>query len=110
MKQILVILSAVVLVGCGEKPTEEVFAEEASADEGEGSHQSTPHIGGDRPKFLRTKAKAEAGDADAQFSLYMMYSLGEGVQMDGKEGVKWCRKASRRETAFQKLSWFCPAM
>ena len=68
MKQILLMIALVALVGCGKKPAEWSFAE--------------------------TKAKAEAGDADAQYNLGLMYVLGEGVEQDFKEAVKWYQKAA----------------
>jgi len=61
-------IALVALVGCGKKPAEWSFAE--------------------------TKAKAEAGDADAQYNLGLMYVLGEGVEQDFKEAVKWYQKAA----------------
>ena len=46
------------------------------------------------PPFAETKAKAEAGDADAQFNLGVMYYQGLGVEQDLKEAVKWYQKAA----------------
>jgi TPR repeat protein len=37
---------------------------------------------------------ADQGDADAQFNLGRMYSLGQGVQQDGAEAVAWYRKSA----------------
>jgi hypothetical protein len=68
MKQILLMIALVALVGCGKKPAEGSFAQ--------------------------TKAKAEAGDADAQYNLGAMYDFGQGVEQDFKEAVKWYRKAA----------------
>ena len=51
---------------------------------------------------IRTQAdsylqKAEHGDVSAQYSLSTMYSLGRGgVEKDGREAVKWCRKAAEQ--------------
>ena len=70
MKQILLMIAVVALVGCGKKPAEGSFAE--------------------------TKAKAEAGDAEAQIDLGVMYEYGEGVEQDFKEAVKWYRKAAEQ--------------
>jgi uncharacterized protein len=70
MKQILLMIGMVALVGCGKKPTEGSFAE--------------------------TKAKAEAGDAFAQFNLGNMYGYGEEVEQDLKEMVKWFQKAANQ--------------
>jgi len=44
--------------------------------------------------FLQTKAKAKAGDANAQNLLGVMYDVGFGVLEDDKEAVKWYRKSS----------------
>ena len=46
------------------------------------------------------KAKAEKGDARAQFSLGVRYSLGDGVAKDEAEAVKWYRKAADQGDAF----------
>ena len=69
MKQILVMMAAVVLVGCGES------AEEQAA---------------------KAKTKAQAGDTEAQFVLGIMYANGSGVEQDFKEAVKWFRKAAHQ--------------
>ena len=44
--------------------------------------------------FLKTKAKAEAGDVNAQNLLGVMYDVGFGVPEDDQEAVKWYRKAA----------------
>ena len=44
--------------------------------------------------FAETKAKAEAGDAIAQYNLGVMYEKGQGVEQDFKEAVKWWQKAA----------------
>ena len=68
MKQILLMIAVVAVVGCGKKTAEEVFAEQ--------------------------KAKAEAGDASAQSIVGQMYRQGLGVEQDFKEGFKWHQKAA----------------
>jgi uncharacterized protein len=40
------------------------------------------------------RKKAEAGDAEAQFNLGVIYNNGQGVARDEKEAVKWFRKAT----------------
>jgi len=50
----------------------------------------------DRTRFEETKAKAEKGDAEAQYSLSGMYVTGEGVAKDGDESLKWLRKAAEQ--------------
>src|SRR2546427_12286864 len=37
---------------------------------------------------------AEAGDADAQCAVASMYHLGNGVEPDGKEAVRWYTRAA----------------
>ena len=49
--------------------------------------------------FLKTKTKAEAGDANAQNLLGVMYDVGFGVSEDDKEAVKWYRKAAAQGNA-----------
>ena len=44
--------------------------------------------------FEETRAKAEQGDAEAQFNLGSCYDNGEGVEMNKTEAVKWFRKAA----------------
>ena len=39
---------------------------------------------------------AEAGDAELQFSLGVMYEHGEGVRQDYAEAVRWYRKAAEQ--------------
>ena len=45
-------------------------------------------------KFEAIKRKAEQGDEVAQFNLGRLYYLGEGVEKDLKEAMKWFRKAA----------------
>jgi len=44
--------------------------------------------------FEVIKAKAEKGDAIAQFNLGVSYANGQGVPQDRAEAVKWYRKAA----------------
>jgi TPR repeat protein len=57
--------------------------------------------------FDETKANAERGDPDAQFSLGLMYANGTGVQKDSAEAVKWYRIAADRGNAMAQraLGW-----
>ena len=66
MKQILLMIAVVALVGCG-KPKTELEA---------------------------TKEKADQGFADAQSGLGYMYQEGQGVEQDFKEALKWYQKAA----------------
>ena len=47
-------------------------------------------------RFLEYKAKAEQGDAEAQFNLGFCYDDGRGVRKDYGEAVKWYRKAAEQ--------------
>ena len=46
--------------------------------------------------FEEFKAKAEKGDAEAQFKLGGCYRLGVGVAKEAPEAVKWYRKAAEQ--------------
>jgi len=50
-------------------------------------------------KFLEYEAKAEQGDAEAQFNLGYCYDDGRGVTKNSKEAVKWYRKAAEQNYA-----------
>jgi hypothetical protein len=50
----------------------------------------------DQKPIEAIKAKAEAGDAEAQFQLGRRYDHGEGVAKDFVEAVKWYRKAAEQ--------------
>ena len=89
MNKLLLLVMAVVLVGgCGGK--QEPVQPSAS-------DLTTP------PPFAETKAKAEAGDARAQYNLGLMYDNGEGVEQDFKEAIKWYQKAADQGYA----EWQC---
>ncbi len=49
--------------------------------------------------FLETRAKAEAGNAQAQFSLGGLYATGKGVKRDSRRAVEWYRKAAEQGLA-----------
>ena len=42
------------------------------------------------------RARAEAGDAEAQKNLGVMYAIGEGMPQDDAEAVAWFRKAAEQ--------------
>ena len=46
--------------------------------------------------MLRLRLAAEQGNADAQYSLGVMYDDGRGVPQDGAEAVKWYRLAAEQ--------------
>src|SRR5260221_9728507 len=54
---------------------------------------------GDRRLFEEARAKAEKGDALAQFNLALMYFQGIGCAKNPAEGVKWCRSAAEQGSA-----------
>ena len=81
MKQIVVMMAAVVLVGCGKGDGDSKTAEEAAQD-------------GDIPALKRM---AENGDAEAQYHLAQGYSDGvKGLEWDHEEAAKWYRKAAEQ--------------
>ena len=47
------------------------------------------------------KVAAEQGDAEAQFSLGVMYDFGEGVPQNDTEAVRWYRMAAEQGAAAQ---------
>ncbi len=53
------------------------------------------------------RAKAESGNAKAQFDLGMIYADGKGVRLDYAEAIKWHRKAADQgsSNAQYKLGW-----
>jgi len=57
-----------------------------------------------KKRTLETLEQAEAGDAEAQYSLGVMYAYGEGVPRDKTEAVKWYRKAADRNRVAAKVS------
>src|SRR3974390_805842 len=54
--------------------------------------------------FEQTKAKAEAGDIDAQKQMAKMYAKGVGVETNFVEAVKWLRKAADKGDAQAQLT------
>ena len=52
-----------------------------------------------RNPFEKMKARAEKGDAEAQFFLGSVYQTGNGVPKDEVEAVKWYRKAADQGNA-----------
>ena len=53
----------------------------------------------DRKHFEETQAKAEQGDAEAQYGLGICYYDGLGVTKNAVEAVKWFRKAAEQNDA-----------
>ncbi len=50
----------------------------------------------ERPALRRLREAAEQGDADAQYSLGLIYANGQGVPRDHAEAAKWYRKAAEQ--------------
>lgn len=50
---------------------------------------------------------AEAGDAEAQYRLGMLYGNGEGVELDHRQAEQWFSRAARQghEDALLNLAW-----
>jgi TPR repeat protein len=107
MKQVLVMMAAVFLVGCGNKDDGNIGEGEPSAiDRIEDplpfsmpKKSSAGYVPPNPSKFLEIKTKAEAGDAKAQFDLCFMYGEGLGVPQNDEESVKWLRKAADQGNA-----------
>ena len=109
MKQILLMIGMVALVGCGKKTAEEVFAEsKAKAEAGDALAQS--HLGqmyrqglgveqDFKEAFKWTQKAADQGNALDQYNLGFMYDNGRGVEQDSKEAVKWYQKAADQGAA-----------
>ena len=50
----------------------------------------------DASDFRQTLQLAEQGNAEAQFSLGLMYDNGQGVRQDYAEAFRWYRKAAEQ--------------
>ena len=106
MKQLLLLIMTVVLVGCGKKEDgkSQSNAKTPSPTTSTKPEPQTEPIDTDtdaekeKPLSESTKlliAQAEKGDADAAEKLGDMYYVGfGGVSRDGKESVKWYRKSA----------------
>ena len=75
MKKYLFVLSLILIISCSNSTT-------------------LPNNSSGITSKTETKAKAEAGDANAQNLLGVMYDVGFGVPEDDQEAVKWYRKAA----------------
>jgi uncharacterized protein len=54
----------------------------------------TPGAGASEEDFREAMKRAEKGDSEAQLSVGMMYSFGEGVPQNFEEALKWYRRAA----------------
>ena len=81
MKKLLLLVMAVVVVGCGKKEDEKAKA------------------------FREWKAFAETGgDAAAQYHLGWMYNTGTWLEQDQKEAVKWYHKSAEQGNGFAQFT------
>lgn len=65
-------------------------------------HPSAPQCrqaGTDEQFHQEIKQLAESGDAEAQYSLAMMYDFGGHVPRDGEKAIFWLRKAAEQDLA-----------
>jgi hypothetical protein len=53
----------------------------------------------DQKPIMEVKSKAEAGDAESQVELGLLYDKGEGVAKDHAQAAKWYRKAAEQNFA-----------
>ena len=58
------------------------------------------------PEIDALRARAEQGDASAQFNLGVRYADGEGVPQDDAEAVRWYRLAAARHCQVEASSRF----
>ena len=58
-------------------------------------------------RFKQTLPGAEAGDAQAQYEIALMYEIGDGTKKDTKQTLKWLLKAAEQGHAPSryKLGW-----
>ena len=96
------------LAGCGEKATDNKTEAAASAAQTKELHPWDPGWAPkeltQEEKFAETKKKAEAGDAQAQYNLGVMYYSGEGVPKDATKAVEWFEKAATQGYAAAQLT------
>ena len=87
MKTSFIIIFALLLIGCKNTPPSTSLAQQSDASK----------------RFAEIKIKAQQGDAKAQFKLGNCYRMGEGVNKDVTEAVKWYRKAAEQDNAEAQL-------
>jgi len=118
MKQLLLLIMTVVLVGCGKKeegkpqsnaktpsPTTSTKSDpQTEPTDTDTDTDTDADAEKEKPLSESTKlliAQAEKGDADAAEKLGDMYYVGfGGVSKDGKEAVNWYRKAAEQGNAY----------
>jgi len=98
-------------ISCGGSPSkatvEEVkAAQTASASDSEVGNLFDSAKAGNKPAVQRLKVLANAGNADAQNCLGVMYYLGKGVPKDEVQSVYWNRKAAEQGHAGAQFSFY----
>ncbi len=88
---LMAIVTAVILVGCGESTNSPPVMHEAV--------KLSPE-----QELAALTNKAEAGDAEAQYNLGWMYANGEGVPKDAAKAVEWWQKAAAQGNAIAQYS------
>jgi TPR repeat protein len=83
---LMAIVTAVFLSGCGENTTSPPVTQEAA--------KLSPEL-----ELAALTKNAEAGDAQAQLSLGVMYAKGKGVPKDAAKAVEWYQKAAAQGDA-----------
>lgn len=85
------------------KPKAKAEAVTVAPKESKSSSESNSEIAGVANNFLRPfeklkhhKAAAEQGDVNSQFTVGMMYYLGNGIPLDRDEAVKWFTLAANQ--------------
>lgn len=96
MNAIPIFLLTVLLAlnGCGEHASDNKTETIASAVPTVAAKELTPE-----EKFAETKKKAEAGDAQAQVDIGVMYIKGEGTSKDAAKAFEWFQKAAAQGNA-----------
>ena len=97
-RHIMVLAFYLCVVGCGQGPTI-VTKRDANSSGTVTQAMAKKHNEEEESlsvKFEATKQKAEQGDEVSQFNLGKLYYLGEGVEKDLKEAMKWFRKAAEQ--------------
>ena len=111
MKQPLLLVMVLAMVGCSEKPQIPTLKEKAEG--GDAEAQSMLGFEYETKQDLKEAVKwyrkaAEQGDVDAQLALGDMYSDGRGVEKDFKGAAKWYRKAA--EQGYASAQWLLGIM
>lgn len=104
------------LAGCGDRATDnktEATASMVTENQSSTAAKKTGYfdefILTPEEKFAETKKKAEAGDAQAQYNLGLIYNKGEGVTLDEEKGkepweLDWSNRGKKLQT--KAVEWF----